>query len=345
MIKVAIALLNWNTQSILQEFLPSVVKHTPAKDHQIFLIDNGSEDDSVEFVSKHFPSVRIISLDKNYGFTGGYNRALVDIDAEYYVLLNSDVEVSSNWTTPIIERMDNNRNIAACQPKILAYSNKSMFEYAGAAGGFIDYLGFPFCKGRIFNHIETDNGQFEEASPIFWASGAAMFVRAKLFVEMNGFDEDFFAHMEEIDLCWRFKNAGYSIYYEPKSVVYHLGGGTLPNESPGKIYLNFRNNLSLLYKNLPSKVLHRIMFFRMILDGIAALQFAAKFKFQFFASILRAHRDYHKNKSHLKRKRKRMAPQEIADYPSEVYTKSIVFSFYAKGLNRFEDVKKFISSK
>ena len=253
MYKIAVVILNWNGREFLDRFLPGVVRHSSSHDVKIIVADNGSSDDSVEFIRNKFKNVEIIELDKNYGFAGGYNKAFEKINSEYYILLNSDVEVSGNWIEPIIKKMDDDQDVAAAMPKILSYQNRSKFEYAGAAGGFIDKWGYPFCRGRILNNIEPDNNQYNNSIEIFWASGACLFIKSKIFHDTGGFDDDFFAHMEEIDLCWRIKNLGYKIYCYPCSQVYHVGGGTLPNETPAKLFFNFRNSLYLLLKNLPDK--------------------------------------------------------------------------------------------
>ena len=237
MTKTAIVILNWNGRQHLEQFMPSVVEHTPATT-EIVVADNGSTDNSVEFLREHYPTVRVITLPTNYGFAEGYNRALAEVDAEYFVLLNSDVEVTAGWLEPLVATLTNNRNVAAVAPKLRSYGYRDRFEYAGAAGGFIDFLGYPFCRGRILSTVEQDCGQYDTPRDVFWASGAAFCCRADLFRILGGFDGDFFAHMEEIDLCWRMQLAGYRIMVEPRSVVYHLGGGTLPNESPQKLYLN-----------------------------------------------------------------------------------------------------------
>ena len=236
----AVVILNWNGRKHLEQFLPSVVEHTPQQ-VRIVVADNGSTDDSVEFVAQHYPRIEIVALDKNYGFAEGYNRALEDIDTELFILLNSDVEVTAGWVEPLVAMLSNNSNVAAVAPKLLAYSKRQNFEYAGAAGGYIDLLGYPFCRGRILSTIEQDKGQYDSAREVFWASGAVFCCRADIFRMMGGFCGDFFAHMEEIDLCWRMQLAGYKIMVEPRSCVYHLGGGTMPNESPRKLYLNYCN--------------------------------------------------------------------------------------------------------
>lgn len=299
MLKVAVVILNYNGKHFLEKFLGSVVSHSKGTDYQVVVADNASTDDSIKFLSSHYPEVKTILLDKNYGFAGGYNKALEQIDSEYFVLLNSDVEVSENWINPIIKLMDGNKNIAACQPKILAYNNKSQFEHAGAAGGYLDKYGYPFCRGRLFHKCETDKGQYNTPKEIFWASGAALFIRKEDYFNTGALDETFFAHMEEIDLCWRLKNRGRSILCVPESKVYHVGGGTLNAESPRKTYLNFRNNLLMLYKNLPKEDLDKIISTRLMLDFIAALQFLVKFKFQNIKSIWTAHREFFSEKKRL----------------------------------------------
>lgn len=285
--RLAIAILNWNGKKWLEKFLTSVVQHSPEAD--IYIIDNASEDDSVTFVENNFPSVRVIQNSKNEGFAAGYNSGLKNIDAEIYCLLNSDVEVTQNWIPPMIALFDSDQSIAAAQPKILSYHNRNFFEYAGAGGGFIDNLGFPYCRGRIFNSIEEDKGQYDDETEIFWASGCSLFIRSKDFQEQGGFDERFFAHQEEIDLCWRLKNSGKKIMYTGKSAVYHVGGGTLSNQNPEKTFLNFRNNLSMMLKNLPFPNLLWLLFFRLSLDGIAGIQFAFRHGFSHLWAVVRSH--------------------------------------------------------
>ena len=269
--KVAVVILNWNGKSFLEQFLPSVVKYS--NNAQIIVADNNSSDDSVSFLKDNYPEIEIILLDKNYGFAGGYNKALKQVDAEYYVLLNSDVEVTENWLNPMVQLLDSDESIVACQPKIKDYNNKSFYEYAGASGGFIDKYGYPFCRGRIFETLEEDKGQYDDAIEVFWASGACLFIRSKQYQEIGGLDEFFFAHMEEIDLCWRLKNRGYKIMVCPSSSVYHVGGGTLNKIKPQKTFLNFRNSLLTLHKNLPENGRFAIIFTRLCLDGIAGAKF------------------------------------------------------------------------
>jgi GT2 family glycosyltransferase len=287
-IKTAVVVLNWNGKAWLEKFLANLVKHS--QESTVFVADNASTDDSVDFVKSNFPSVKIIINASNGGYAKGYNDALKQIDAEYFVLINSDIEVTEDWLSPIIDLMDSDKKIAACQPKVLDYNNRSKFEYAGASGGFIDNLGYPFCRGRIFDDLEEDKGQYNDAIEVFWATGACLFVRAAHFNEVGGLDEDFFAHQEEIDLCWRLKNKGYKIMVQPKSVVYHVGGGTLNAGSPFKTHLNFRNNLFMLFKNLPTSSLFITIPIRLVLDGVAAITFLNKEKgLEHVLAIAKAH--------------------------------------------------------
>ncbi|MEC9209471.1 MAG: glycosyltransferase [Bacteroidota bacterium] len=287
-IKIAVIVLNWNGKSWLEKFLSTLLKHS--KTATVFIADNASTDTSVSFVKENFPAVKIIINKINGGYAKGYNDALKKIDAEYFVLINSDIEVTEDWLSPIINLMDNKTTIAACQPKILDYKNKAKFEYAGASGGYIDKFGYPFCRGRIFNFLEEDKGQYNDTTEIFWATGACLFIRASYYWEAGGLDTDFFAHQEEIDLCWRLKNKGYKIMVEPKSVVHHVGGGTLEVGSSFKTYLNFRNNLYMLFKNLPPFSLFVIILVRLFLDGIAAFTFLKHPKgLQHFLAIAKAH--------------------------------------------------------
>lgn len=285
--KIAVVILNWNGVKLLEQFLPSVVQFSQGA--QIYVADNASSDDSIHFVKENFPTITIVQNSGNHGFAKGYNDALQHIDAEIYALVNSDIEVTENWLNPIIENFDQEKQTAIIQPKILDYKNKGYFEYAGAAGGFIDKYGFPFCRGRVFDTIEKDNGQYNDNCEIFWASGACFFIRSEVYHELGGFDETFFAHQEEIDLCWRLKNSGRKIYYTGQSKVYHVGGGTLNKQSPQKTFLNIRNNLSMMLKNLPFPSLIWILFSRMILDGVAAFYFAYKNGFSHLWAVLRGH--------------------------------------------------------
>jgi GT2 family glycosyltransferase len=327
---VAIVILNWNGKHFLQQFLPNVIAHSKGAD--IVVADNGSTDDSVSFLQSNFPSVRIIPFDKNYGFTGGYNKALQQVQADYYVLLNSDVEVTANWITPIINMMEANKNIAAAQPKLLSFFTRDEFEYAGAAGGFIDKYGYPFCRGRIFLSLEKDNHQYDDDAHIFWATGACMFVRAKVFHDVGGFDENFFAHMEEIDLCWRMQSAGHTIMYCGSSTVYHVGAGTLLKSNPHKTYLNFRNNLFLLYKNLSSRTFNDIYFARIIFDSIAAVRFLlGSGGVKEMMAVWDAHIHFHQQKKNL--------VKNTGPFEKNIYNGSILFDYYLEGKKVFSKLK------
>ncbi|WP_417429359.1 glycosyltransferase family 2 protein [Halpernia sp.] len=290
--KISIAILNWNGKSWLEKFLPNVIENSQEAD--IFVIDNASNDDSVVYLKENFPNVSVIKNLENLGFAGGYNEGLKEVTNEIFCLLNSDVEVTENWLQPILDLFKQNKNIAAIQPKILDFNRKNYFEFAGAGGGLIDNLGFPYCRGRIFEELEEDKGQYNDETEIFWASGCAFFIRAEDFKKMNGFDERFFAHQEEIDLCWRLINDGKKIYYCGKSAVYHVGGGTLNKQSAQKTFLNIRNNLSMLLKNLPKKSLIWILPFRMVLDGFAGIYFGLKNGFSHFTAVLKAHFGFYK---------------------------------------------------
>ncbi|MBT2619215.1 MULTISPECIES: glycosyltransferase family 2 protein [Chryseobacterium] len=285
--KLAVVILNWNGKNWLEKFLPSVVRFSSNAD--IYVIDNLSTDDSIAYLQSRFPIVKIIKNDKNYGFAGGYNVGLKNIQAEYYCLLNSDVEVTENWIDPVLNIFEKDLEISAIQPKVLSYTNKKYFEFAGAGGGLIDNLGYPYCRGRIFDDVEEDKGQYNDETEIFWASGCCFFIRSKDFWEQKGFDDRFFAHQEEIDLCWRLINTGKKIYYTGQSTVYHVGGGTLNKQSAQKTYLNIRNNLSMMLKNLPFPQLIWLIFFRLCLDGIAGIYFGFKNGFPHLWAVVRAH--------------------------------------------------------
>jgi GT2 family glycosyltransferase len=335
--KVAVVILNWNGKSFLEKFLPIVIKYSSSA--QIIVADNQSSDDSVSFLKQHFPAVRIIINPSNDGFSTGYNLALKQVEAEYYVLLNSDVEVTEKWIEPIIDLMDSNKQIAACQPKILDYNHKTTFEYAGAAGGFMDKYGYPFCRGRIFNSLEEDKGQYNNSTEVFWATGACMFVRAEAFWKVGGFDDDYFAHMEEIDVCWRMKNIGYQIYVEPKSHVYHVGGGTLNKLSPRKTFLNFRNNLITLTKNASPRFLFFKIIYRMILDGVAAFKFLAEGHGSHFIAVIKAHFSFYAHlPSTLKKRDEMRLMDEFKDATTGVYTENIVFAHFVKGVKNYSDL-------
>lgn len=335
MTEVAVVILNWNGKAFLEKFLPSVVNYS--RDYaKIYVADNASADDSVKFLSENYPEINIIISDTNRGFADGYNYALSKIEAKYFILLNSDIEVTSGWISPVIALMESDETIAACQPKLLSYDNKEKFEYAGAAGGYIDQLGYPFCRGRMFLSLEKDEGQYDDVKEIFWATGACMFVRADLFRKFEGFDSDFFAHMEEIDLCWRFKNADHKVMYCPDSKVYHVGGGTLPKISWRKTYLNFRNNIVLIYKNLPLHKLVIILMIRFVLDGIAGLKFLFEGDYKDCYAVMKAHFYFYKT---FKRQREKRRKITYSSKVSQIYKKSIVFDYYILRKRKFSELE------
>jgi hypothetical protein len=338
MTKIAVVILNWNGLKFLRMFLSDVIRYTADADTEICVADNGSTDGSPEWVASYFKDIRLIRLDKNHGFAEGYNRALEQIDAHYFVLLNSDIEVTEGWLKPLLSYMDCNPDVASCQPKILSYRRKDHFEYAGAAGGFLDKFGYPLCRGRILTEVEKDKGQYDSQSDIFWSTGACMIVRSEAWRKCGGFDPDFFAHMEEIDLCWRFHKAGYRVSFVPGSSVFHVGGGALPYNSPFKTYLNFRNSLFLLYKNLPGKDMKSILFKRKILDGIAALFFLVKGQFSSSWSVLKAHIDYYRSIDQLRKKR--IVVKSLGDREPEglLLNKCVVFEFYIRKRKTFDSV-------
>lgn len=343
MIKTAVVILNWNGLFWLQKFLNETVNLTADDETVVYVADNGSSDGSVEWVSNNCSGARLIKFEKNHGFAEGYNLALREISAQYYVLLNSDVEVTDGWLKPLIRFMDDNHDTASCQPKIKSYALRDHFEYAGAAGGFIDRFGYTFCRGRIFDIIEKDYGQYDDYKDIFWSTGACMVVRADSWKKCHGFDNDFFAHMEEVDLCWRFHRAGFRVSYIPESLVYHVGGGILPYESTLKTYLNFRNNLYMLYKNLPDKNFKTVIFFRLILDGLAAIMYLFKGKPGNSTSILKAHFDFYRNIKKLSLKRLSIKETGVENNcKSTVLNKSLVFLFYLKSRKTFMDLSKYM---
>lgn len=335
--KTAVIILNYNGAHFLQKFLPTVLEKSI--DAEVIVADNASTDDTFTIMKSNFPSVKFLQLETNTGYAGGYNNALKQIEADYYVLLNSDIEVTDNWLTPLAHLMDNEPDVAACQPKILDYNNRNLFEYAGASGGYIDHYGYPFCRGRIMNRLEIDEGQYNNIQEIFWASGACFMVRSHVFHQIGGFDSDFFAHMEEIDFCWRAKNEGYKIKVVPKSVVYHMGGGTLPKSSPQKTYLNFRNNFMLLYKNLPENQLAKVILVRLILDGIAGIKFLLEGKVKDMTAIIRAHFYFYGHLTTLRKKRKKLKQYAV----SQIYNGNIIWDYFVKGVQKFSDLnlKKF----
>ncbi len=289
---LAVIILNWNGRDLLRRFLPSVVEHSDSSISRIVVADNGSDDDSIEVLEREFPQVEILRLEKNFGFAEGYNRAVKAIECKYTILLNSDAAASPGWDIALLDFMENQPDVGACQPKLLSFNNPESFEYAGAAGGYIDCNGYPYCRGRIFDTCEKDAGQYDSIADIHWATGAALMVRRQVYIDCGGLDPEFFAHMEEIDLCWRIRLAGWKIAIVPTAVVYHLGGGSLPAENPRKTYLNFRNNLLMLHKNLPDTVRGKILLRRRLLDTVAWLKFMLTFDFANANAILRAHGDF-----------------------------------------------------
>ena len=334
--KTAIVILNYNGIKWLKKFIPTVVEHSK-NDADIFVIDNGSEDESISYLEQSFSLINIISLQSNLGFAGGYNEGLKNIDHNYYILLNSDIEVTDNWISPIISILENNASVSAIQPKILSYNEKKRFEYAGAAGGYMDRLGYPFCRGRVFQHTEIDNHQYDEETEIFWASGACIFIRSKDFHMVGGFDEQFFAHMEEIDLCWRLKNLDKKIVFSAASTVYHVGGGTLNYMSPTKTYLNFRNSLFTIHKN-DDRNLFIILFFRMVLDGIAFFRFLLSGQFNHSLSILKAHFSYYKMIKTLNLSRNKSVKKPYKKMTG-VINKFIIWEYFIKRKKTFKKIK------
>lgn len=337
--KVAILILNWNGQKWLEKFLPSVMQ-TTYTNAEIWVVDNASTDASVDYVKQTFPSIKVLQLDKNYGFTQGNNLALPHIDTPYYVLLNSDVEVSPNWLEAIVEMAEKDKTIAAIQPKIRAYHDKESFEYAGAAGGYIDYLAYPFCKGRLFDVVEEDKGQYEEACEIFWATGACCFIRKEVSDKIGLFEPTFFAHMEEIDFCWRAKNLGYKIMYEPKSKVWHVGGGTLHKSNPRKLFLNVRNSLAMMLRNLPSTQIIPKIFLRLCLDGVFGLHllfFRGDWKSTLY--ILKAHFAFYGGLAYWLKTRRTIYNHKKIAFPTEgVYSKSIVWKYFGEKKRTFKEL-------
>jgi GT2 family glycosyltransferase len=332
-LKTAIIILNWNGQKLLEQFLPSVVNFS-SELAEIYIADNASTDTSIKFVKKFYPSIKIIENKTNEGYAKGYNEALADVEADIYCLLNSDVEVTKDWLKPILEVFKKDEKTAIIQPKLLDFKDKTKFEYAGGAGGFLDIYGYPYCRGRVFNDLETDNGQFNDVSDIFWASGACLFIRSKIYHHLDGLDEDYFAHQEEIDLCWRTQNIGYKIKYVGTSTVFHVGGATLQETNPHKTYLNFRNSLLNVVKNVPKKWFLFVVFSRLILDGIAGIKFLIELRPVHTFAILRAHISFYKNFFKFLAKRKKL--QKKQDY--NLHT-SIVWQYFILGRKKFKDLK------
>ncbi|OUL60797.1 glycosyltransferase family 2 protein [Flavobacterium sp. AJR] len=328
--KIAVVILNWNGVKLLEQFLPSVIQFSP--EATIYVADNASTDTSITYVKEHFPTVKIVVNTGNHGFAQGYNDALQHIDAEIYALINSDIEVTENWLQPILDTFVKEPKTAIIQPKILDFKNKAFFEYAGAGGGFIDKYGYPFCRGRIFDTIEKDNNQYDDNCELFWASGACFFIRSIVYKELNGFDEGFFAHQEEIDLCWRAINLGHTIKYNSQSVVYHVGGATLQQGNPRKTFLNFRNSLLMLTKNLPKQGFYGIIFARLVLDGIAGVQFFVQGKFKHTWAIIKAHFSFYSLFSEYYKKRSNFQTRKY------YMIKSVVFLYYVTKNRVFKDI-------
>jgi hypothetical protein len=337
--KTAVVILNWNGKKFLEEFLPILINNTSNAD--IIVADNQSTDNSVDFLENNFPNIQLILNEENGGFAKGYNDALKRIEGkyEYYVLINSDIEVETNWLDPLVELLDKNKEIAGAQPKVRSFHRKEFFEHAGASGGFMDINYYPFCRGRIFDEVEKDEGQYDNLKEVFWTTGACMIIRAKIYHELEGLDEDFFAHMEEIDLCWRAKKRGYSFYVEPNSLVYHVGGGTLNYESPRKTFLNFRNSLYTIHKNHEGILIGKVIW-RMMLDGVAAIKFLTSFKFKHFAAIMKAHFAYYGQLKKLNQKRRFIKNNSTSFNSTGHYKASILWAYFFKRIKTFRALNK-----
>jgi len=338
MTSIAVVILNWNGRHHLQKFLPSVCRNSDFPGTEIIIVDNGSTDDSVLFLKKTYPQIRIIEFTENFGFAMGYRKALEQIGAQYYMLLNSDVEVTPDWLTPLHNAMQINPELGACMPKMISFDQKDHFEYAGACGGFIDRFGYPFCRGRILSVIEKDTGQYNDQRNVFWATGACLFVRADAYHKAGGLDGEFFAHMEEIDLCWRMHRTGYTVAVVPGSQVYHVGGGTLPNNTPQKLYLNYRNNLYLLFKNLPLYQLIPVILMRILLDGMSAMIYLFSGSGKFFFVVIRAHFAFYRRIPLLVRMRGQLKGTIRTGLFKEIYPGSIVFDFFVRRKRYFSDL-------
>ncbi len=331
--KLAIVILNWNGRSLLEKFLPSVVKFSK-NDADIYVADNNSTDDSISFLKNNYPEVKIIHNDINGGYAKGYNDALKHVKADIYALVNSDIEVTNDWLKPVIQQFEKNNKTVVVQPKLLDFKNKSKFEYAGAAGGFVDFMGYPYCKGRIFMHLENDMNQYNDVSDIFWASGACFFIKSDIFHQLKGFDEDYFAHQEEIDLCWRIQNEGLNIQYVGTSTVYHIGGATLKETNPHKTYLNFRNSLFTIAKNVPKRFVFLVVLFRLILDAIAGIKFMIELRPIHTWAILKAHFSFYKNLPKMIRKRKSISFKQTNYF----HCFSIVWEHFILRKNKFTEI-------
>lgn len=335
--KIAIVILNWNGAHMMRTYLPTVIKNSP--EAEVIIADNASSDDSLKMLASDFPEIRTIVLDKNYGFAEGYNKAFKQVEAEYYLLLNSDVDVPEGWLTPLLDFMESHPEAAACQPKLRAIKDRESFEYAGAAGGFIDKYGYPFCRGRIFETVEKDHGQYDRNMEILWATGACMMVRSKDYWDAGGLDGRFFAHNEEIDLCWRIRLLGRKIYCITDSVAFHLGGGTLPKGNPRKTFLNFRNNLTMLYKNLPDSELHHVMRIRFFLDWLAAFQMLILGRsLGDFKAVIQGRREFNRWKHDFDNDRKDIQTTRKVNRIPEIFEKSLLWQYYAKGKKLFSQL-------
>ena len=336
--KTAIVILNWNGAKMLRQYLPSVLQYS-RDEATVYVADNASADDSLELLRQHFPEVQLILLEKNWGFADGYNKALAQIDAEYYLLLNSDIEVTHHWLTPLVEFMDSHPDVAACQPKLLSIFERDKFEYAGACGGYLDRYGYPFCRGRLFETVENDDGQYDTPAEVLWATGAALLIRARIYNNVGGLDGRFFAHNEEIDLCWRIRLLGYKIYCLPDSVIYHVGGGTLPKSNPMKTFLNFRNNLTMLYKCLPQSELRHVMRLRWWLDYLAAWEMLLlKRNLGDFRAVYRARRAFKRWRKDFEADRRQIQQSRVEKEIPEQRRFSLLWQYYAKGRKRFSDL-------
>lgn len=343
--KIAIVILNWNGVDMMRRYLTDVVNYSIVDNAVVYVADNASTDDSVEMLRSEYPQVKVILMEKNWGFAEGYNKALSQIEAEYYVLLNSDVKVTHHWLQPLVEFMDAHRDVAACQPKLLSIIDTDSFEYAGACGGFIDLYGYPFCRGRVFNTIERDKGQYDTAMPILWATGACMMIRSSDYWNAGGFDGRFFAHNEEIDLCWRLRLLGRKVYCIPDSAVFHLGGGTLPKSNPMKTYLNFRNNLTMLYKNLPDRELRKVMRMRFLLDWLAALQMLVLGRsIGDFKAVIKARMAFKAWKNDFRHDRETIQSTAKVDAVPERICISILWQYYIKRNKTFRQIIDLVKS-
>ncbi len=336
--KLAIVILNWNGAEMLKKYLPSVLQYS--KDEAVvYVADNASTDNSIALLKEEFPEVKLILLEKNWGFAEGYNKALEQVYAEYYLLLNSDIEVTPGWLTPMLSFMDSHEEVAACQPKLLSIFQRDSFEYAGACGGYLDRYGYPFCRGRVFDVVEQDHGQYDEPAKVHWATGAALLVRARIYKEVGGLDGRFFAHQEEIEMCWRMRIMGYQIYCLPESKVYHVGGGTLPKSNPMKTYLNFRNNLTMLYKCLPEKDLKPVMRLRWFLDYLAAFQtLILKRNIGDFKAIFRARRDFKRWRKDFETDREQIQKSRVGK-DTEFAPFLLLWKYYAKGCKTYSQLR------